>query len=133
MEIIILQLLLQTGLESQLRAIIDGVVGVMLILGILGGIAGIAIYLAVGFFEMQLFTNLLATSGGRKIIHALQAFIFIPIVIGILFLLNSFAEQGLLGSTEPGSFAWMIMQVWKWILQKLMGIFTGTIAGGGTL
>jgi hypothetical protein len=120
----VLNFILATGnqtIAGWLQGAIDSVVGIFLILGILGGIAGIVIYIAIGFFEMQLFTNILATSGGRKIIHALEAFIFIPVVIGILFILDQFAIQGMLGSSinDTGSFAWMIHHIWLWISQKL--------------
>jgi hypothetical protein len=52
--------------------------------------------------------------------------IVIPAAIGILFMLDQFAIQGLLGSSvdDVGSFAWMMHQIWSWIASRITNLFT---------
>jgi len=112
-------------LENWISSTINTIVGILLLLGILGGIAGIIIYIAVGVFEIQLFTGAFSSSGMRKIMHGMYVMIIIPVVIGILYLLNQFAVNGMLYSNvnDPGSIAWMINQIWKYIIKALGKVF----------
>jgi hypothetical protein len=128
----VLSYVLQTGnqtLANWISNTVNTIVGVLLLLGILSGIAGIIVYIAVGVFEIQLFTGAFSSSGMRKIMHGMYTMIIIPVVIGILYLFNQFAVNGMLYSNvnDTGSIAWMIHQIWIWISSRLSQLF----AGGG--
>lgn len=120
-----MRLILQTTLEEWVRTTINTIVGILLTLGILGGVAGIIIYIAVGVLEVQLFTGMFSSSGMRKLMHGLYSTIIIPVAIGILYLLDQFAVQGMLYSNvnDPGSIAWMIHMIWTWIIDKITKVF----------
>jgi len=112
----ILVLAEEANLQTWLKDTISTIAGILIVLGILGGIAGIIIYIAVGILEIQLFTGMFSSSGMRKIMHSLYAMIIIPVTIGILFILNSLAVNGYLGPRDEGSIAWMIEHIWRTII-----------------
>jgi len=112
----ILVLAEEANLQTWLKGTISTIAGILIVLGILGGIAGIIIYIAVGILEIQLFTGMFSSSGMRKIMHSLYAMIIIPVTIGILFILNSLAVNGYLGPRDEGSIAWMIEHIWRTII-----------------
>ena len=59
----------------------------------------------------------------RKVLHGLYTAVIIPVVIGILYTLNQLAVNGYLGSQDPGSIAWMIEQIWNWIIDAIKKVF----------
>ena len=122
---ILLKFILAGNLTEWISTTVKTIAGIGITLGLLVGIAGVIMYIAVGVLEIQLFTGMFSTSGMRKVLHGMYTFIIIPAVIGVLYVLNSLAVNGMLYSNvnDPGSVGWMIHQIWSWIIDAIMRVF----------
>ena len=122
-----------TKIENFIAGTINSVVGIVLVIGLAAGMAGIVIYIMMGVLQMQVFTGLFAGGAGRRIWEGLEISIAIPAIIAILYSLNLMATNGWFGpytgDKAVGTMGWMIHEIWLYISKELKDIFkmlTGT-------
>jgi len=113
--------------------IIGAIVSTFLLIGLALGIGGLMILFAIGVLKLNIMPGIFRGEAMRTFVTAMEVFAVVPAFIGILYLLDYMAVNGMLGSSvsETGSFAWVVHQVWSYVLDRLTTIFSWLTGGGG--
>ncbi|PCN50740.1 hypothetical protein B6U99_02965 [Candidatus Geothermarchaeota archaeon ex4572_27] len=105
--------------------VLNGIAEAMLAIGILLGAVGTIILFLIGVLKINVMGTWGRTEGLRTLIHACETAVVVPAFIGILGLLDAMANAPGFPLGDPaqvGTPAWVIDQIWKYIVARLSAI-----------